>query len=168
MVQCGGTSYDQIVRHRQPRLFCDGVVQRCGTAASKTQATFSLEIPHVGMSKPPYIYVADVTVEDRDILVVHNSRQKYPQLLGRNVLSSVPKLARCLEKVTVAENFRFARVADRKAVCVPVRPTAFVHAVEGRMGKTAIDVDLFSPLALPCAITRSWWQLLSQPRTSTG
>ena len=63
-----------------------------------------------------------------------------------NALSHVPEVARCLEKVTVADKYRFARVAGRQAVCVPARSTVFVQAVGGRMGQTAA----FEPLTTGC------------------
>ena len=109
------------------------------------RAADGLEIPYVGYFETT-VCVAGVTVDDRAILVVRDAGHKLPGLLGMNVLSQVPEVARCLEKVTVADKYRFARVAGRQAVCVPARSTVFVQAVGGRMGQTAA----FEPLTTGC------------------
>ena len=119
------------------------------------------------------VCIAAVMVENRAILVVHNSEQKHHGLLGMNVLSHVPELARCLETATVAENFRFAHVAGRQFMFLPGRLHSYKQW-EGEWerprssSRSPPDVDLCSPLTLPCAITHSRWQLLTQPRMITG
>ena len=95
---------------------------------------------------------------------MRDAGHKLPGLLWMNVLSHVPEFARCLEKVTVADNFRFARVAGRQAVCVPARSTVFVQAVEGRIGQTAA----FEPLTTGCGPSSRYERCRVRPLVHGG
>ncbi|KAI0214933.1 hypothetical protein LSAT2_033045 [Lamellibrachia satsuma] len=109
------------------------------------RAADGLEIPYVGYFETT-VCIAGVSVDDRAILVVRDSGQQFPGLLGMNVLSHVPEFAACLQEVATTDTFRFARVASRQAIRIPARSSVYVHAVGGRKGQTA----LIEPLTAGC------------------
>ena len=104
-----------------------------------------LQIPYVEYFEAA-VEIAGTVVENRAILVVRDAHQQFPGLLGMNVLEHVPNVALGLRDVATADVSCFARVAARQAVCVPARTTAYVRAVGGRRGQTA----LFEPLSTGC------------------
>ena len=109
------------------------------------RAADGLEIPYVGYFETT-VCIAGVSVDDRAILVVRDSGQQFPGVLGMNVLSHVPEFAACLQEVATTDTFRFARAASRQAIRIPARSSVYVHAVGGRKGQTA----LIEPLTAGC------------------
>ena len=109
------------------------------------RAADGLEIPYVGYFETT-VCIAGVSVDDRAILVVRDSGQQFPGLLGMNVLSHVPQFAACLQEVATTDTFRFARAANKQAIRIPARSSVYVHAVGGRMGQNAKTVKDAYPL----------------------
>ena len=123
----------------------DGHLLRSAHNWLTIRAADGLQIPYVGYFEAA-VDIAGTTVENRAILVVRDAHQQFPGLLGMNVLEHVPNIALGLRDVATADVSCFARVAARQAVCVPARTTAYVRAVGGRRGQTA----LFEPLSTGC------------------
>ena len=108
-------------------------------------AADGLEVPYVGYFETD-VCVAGHVVADRAILVVRDAGQSLPGLLGMNVLAYIPRFAASISHLVVPDGTKFARVADRQAVCVPVQTTAYVRVVGGFQGQTA----LLEPMATGC------------------
>ena len=109
------------------------------------RAADGLEVPYVGYFETD-VCVAGQVVADRAILVVRDSGQSLPGLLGMNVLANIPRFAASISHLVVPDGTKFARVAARQAVCVPAQTTAYVRVVGGFQGQTA----LMEPMATGC------------------
>ena len=109
------------------------------------RAADGLEVPYVGYFETD-VCVAGHVVADRAILVVRDSGQSLPGLLGMNVLAYIPRFAAGISHLVVPDGTKFARVAARQAVCVPAQTTAYVRVVGGFQGQTA----LLEPMATGC------------------
>ena len=90
--------------------------------------------------------MAGQVVADRAILVVRDSGQSLPGLLGMNVLANIPRFAASISHLVVPDGTKFARVVARQAVCVPAQTKAYIRVVGGFQGQTA----LLEPMATGC------------------
>ena len=123
----------------------DGHLLRSAHHWLTIRAADGLQIPYVGYFEAT-VAVAGTIVEDRAILVVRDSGQQLPGLLGMNVLTHIPRFAASLSQVANVDATRFARVATRRPICVPARTTAYLQTVGGFPGQTAV----LEPLATGC------------------
>ena len=109
------------------------------------RAVDGLEVPYVGYFETD-VCVAGHVVADRAVLVVRDAGQSLPGLLGMNVLACIPRFVASISHRVVPGGTKFARVAARRAVCVPAQTTAYVRVVGGFHGQTA----LLEPMATGC------------------